>query len=336
MIEVACRFHDGARAAAESGSLCFYRDGTIVRSRPHAARVAVGEVEVSDRIGTIPRRVEFADGVIAEVDDNDVLDQALRFAGASGGSGALLYWLESRWQWVGPGIVLAIVLGFLLVDRGIPWLAEVGAQRAPGVVRSDLGERSLADLDERYLAPSTLGSDEQARWQQRFAALQQDAGFGHAVRLELRQAPELGPNAFALPGDIVIMTDDLIELAAHEEEVLAVLAHEMGHIEHRHALQMALRRSALRAALLAVTGNSGSLANEIPRVLLGAHYSREFEIEADEAARDYMLAAGIPLYRFPGILDRMEAEVGPNNQNHLLATHPPNEERKRIFNEAEE
>ena len=41
--------------------------------------------------------------------------------------------------------------------------------------------------------------------------------------------------ALALPGGIIVVTDDMVNLAANDPELLAVLAHEMGHLRGRHA-----------------------------------------------------------------------------------------------------
>ena len=54
-------------------------------------------------------------------------------------------------------------------------------------------------------------------------------------RLELRSGEALGANALALPSGIVIMTDDLVALAKSDDEIGAVMAHELGHVRGRHA-----------------------------------------------------------------------------------------------------
>ncbi len=57
------------------------------------------------------------------------------------------------------------------------------------------------------------------------------------MTVEFRASPIIGANAFALPGGIVIVTDQLMQLAEHDDEILAVLAHEIGHVKHRHVLR---------------------------------------------------------------------------------------------------
>lgn len=65
-------------------------------------------------------------------------------------------------------------------------------------------------------------------------------------------APQIGANAFALPDGTLVVTDELVELAGdNDDEVLAVLAHELGHIHERHGLRL-LRTQGLSGEPLAV------------------------------------------------------------------------------------
>ncbi|MEB3735127.1 M48 family metalloprotease [Halopseudomonas pachastrellae] len=48
------------------------------------------------------------------------------------------------------------------------------------------------------------------------------------LKVHFRSAPALGANAFALPGGHLVFTDAMVELAQHDDELVAVLAHEAG------------------------------------------------------------------------------------------------------------
>ena len=70
--------------------------------------------------------------------------------------------------------------------------------------------------------------------------------------LEFRKSPAVGPNAFALPGGTVVLLDELVAAAAHDDEIAAVLAHEIGHLHGRHTM-----RHVLQTSVAGVRGGGG-------------------------------------------------------------------------------
>ena len=72
-----------------------------------------------------------------------------------------------------------------------------------------------------------------------------------------------------------------------DDELIAVLAHELGHLNGRHAMRMVLQQSGIAVLVTAVAGDAVGmtlLAAAMPAALLNARYSREFELEADDYA----------------------------------------------------
>jgi Zn-dependent protease with chaperone function len=165
----------------------------------------------------------------------------------------------------------------------------------------------------------------------RFAEMVAPLQDGHAYRLELRQGGPLQANAFALPDGIVVVTDELVELSQNEDEVVAVLAHEVGHVRGRHALRMLLQGAGVAAITLAVFGDVSStsaLAASVPTVLINAKHSREFEVEADEFAKQWLREHGIPQRRFDDLLCRLEKSSPAGDETiTYLRSHPPTAER---------
>jgi predicted Zn-dependent protease len=161
---------------------------------------------------------------------------------------------------------------------------------------------------------------------------------GHDYRLEFRFAPRVGPNAFALPSGIIVMTDELVGLSEHDEELVAVLAHEIGHVRGRHALRQLLQTAGVSAITFAIVGDVSSIsaiAGAVPAVIEAKH-SRDFEREADAFARQWMQTNGVPRHRFDDILCRMEADAGgapTRGMAQYLASHPATDERARCADE---
>lgn len=133
-------------------------------------------------------------------------------------------------------------------------------------------------------------------------------------------------NAMALPGGIVVVHSGLMEKAQSAEELAAVLAHEVQHIEQRHGLQQMIH-SAGWAALLAVTLGDVSAISAIAVHQLGnLRNSRKLEAQADAAGVAALVQAGIAPQGMATFFRRMAAqEQGAGVA--WLSSHPAPEER---------
>ena len=83
------------------------------------------------------------------------------------------------------------------------------------------------------------------------------------------------------------MTDELVELAEEENEIVAVLAHEVGHVRGRHSLRLLLQDSVAALLLVGILGDVSTaslIVASVPSVLVEAKHSREIEAEADDFA----------------------------------------------------
>lgn len=167
------------------------------------------------------------------------------------------------------------------------------------------------------------------------------SGAAAGCRLEFRASQAIGANALALPSGIVVITDDLVALARHDDEIGAILAHELGHVHQRHILRHALQNSATGLIMATLTGDLmsiTSLAATLPTTLVDASFSRAFEREADDAAMAWMRTAGVPPRRYAEILGRLQAQLdvhhgavggGKSPVRNYLSTHPDTGERIR-------
>jgi predicted Zn-dependent protease len=160
-------------------------------------------------------------------------------------------------------------------------------------------------------------------------------------RLEIRFSEALKANAFALPGGTVILTDGLVELARSDNEIAAVLAHEIGHLRHRHVLRHVLQNSVTALIVATLTGDITSitsLAATLPTAVVDATFSRQFEREADDAAVAWLKSAKIDPRCYAEILARLQAQLVTRSgkafeektpAHSYLATHPDTGERIR-------
>lgn len=108
------------------------------------------------------------------------------------------------------------------------------------------------------------------------------------------------PNAFALPGGYIAITRGLLVQLENEEQLAAVLGHEIGHVDAKHAMQGMQRSSLLGLGLAVLSGVTtgaeyGSLirsSGEVAATLLDRSYSRGQEEESDRLGIDYMVKSG--------------------------------------------
>lgn len=324
MIELNCRVHNARSATHDAGTLRLYDDGTVERDTPTPATLHINEVSVSQRVGQIPRRIVFPDGVIAETDENDAVDRALQRRGLRVGSG-WLHRLESRWRSALAATAVGVAVVYFAIADGVPALAGLAARSLPAEAHAHLGERALATLDRTGASATRLPEARRAAVRERLAAVRDWAGAGDEAHLVFRRAPGLGTNALALPGGTIVMTDAPVALAASDRELAAVLAHEVGHVIHRHSVRRVLENAGVALVVIAATGDVSWLSASIPTALLSAGYSRAYEREADAFALEYLAEAPSSVNDFARILRRLEEAQG--GAGSFLSGHPPTAER---------
>jgi Zn-dependent protease with chaperone function len=71
-----------------------------------------------------------------------------------------------------------------------------------------------------------------------------------------------------LPGGYLVITDELIDLAKNNDEIVAVIAHELGHVKGRHALRQTLQGTVSGLIIIAITGDVSSIASGLPALMM--------------------------------------------------------------------
>ncbi|MNE25864.1 TPR repeat-containing protein YfgC precursor [compost metagenome] len=160
-------------------------------------------------------------------------------------------------------------------------------------------------------------------------SMQSDTPFD--VRVRAVQAPFV--NAFALPGGSILVTDDLIREAETPDELAAVVAHEVAHIEKRHVMQAVWRSLGVGLLLDAVVGG-GTGAGQQAVLLAGQatdlRYGREAELEADARGQALLVGAGLSSQGMAPFFERMHGE-GEDKRlataAEFVSTHPDSSRR---------
>jgi Zn-dependent protease with chaperone function len=230
------------------------------------------------------------------------------------------------------------------ISYGVPFIAEQVAHAIPLSTEKAMGEQVLQvmDLEEYVFQPSLLSTSRQEKIKSELQKLCQQQTNCPPYTLLFRRSARIGANAFALPGGTLIITDDLVRLALDENEITAVLAHELGHINRRHAMRQVLQSTLSGLVMVAVLGDFDSIASGLPATLLQLRYTRQMELEADAYALQALQTACISPLAFVNILERLsgthkenEAEKTTSGVERLLASHPDTAIRLKAFRDAE-
>ena len=324
-MQTKARYYDGRTAASVETTLHF-SGLTLSWDAPTGSQsVRADQVALVEPVGKGAWRIDLADGAVLEIDDPAFASEIARGLGQSNFASRL----EGSWPYAIAALVVAVVGFWAIITWGVPAASKHVAFSLPPSYDAILAEDGLGVLDQVLFDPSELTVGTQERLQAHFREIQaMDPDFGR-YRLEFRRADAIGPNAFAVPGGLVVMTDAMVELAENDDELIAVLAHEVGHQANRHSLRILLQNSATAVLFAALTGDlTGvtALSGALPTVLVQAKYSRDFEREADEFAFRYLDQKGIDSGVLSGLLLRLE-EGGGADVPGWLSTHPSSKER---------
>ena len=141
------------------------------------------------------------------------------------------------------------------------------------------------------------------------------------------------PNAFALPGGKVGVNTGIFSVAKNQDQLAAVLAHEIGHVVERHHDERITRQMGASGAvqlLGALAGDYGSLATQGGSLLAQTGFllpgSRVQETEADVVGQRLMAEAGFDPAQAVNLWQNMIASGG-GRPPEWLSTHPNPETR---------
>jgi len=208
---------------------------------------------------------------------------------------------------------------------GIPMSAQPIAGVVPAPYRAQIADISWSQVNA--FTEYCDDSDEAARILNEMAhRIMARSNVPHRDEIWITVVDAPFPNAFALPDNSIIVTDDLIQLAGHPDELTGVIAHEIAHIERNHVMTNIIRQMGAGIFFDVVFGGAGAgQAIAVASVnLAGLRYSRGDEEEADARGLDYLDAAGIDTGGLARLFERFRElhEEHGGEVPTLLSSHP--------------
>ena len=288
--------------------------------------------EIGDRLGVLPRKIEFNDDSVFECPDNDAVD---RFFGREKHFFSRLTRAEGSLRFVLFAVVATLVCLFGIYRYGLPAAAHFAADVTPPGVVATIDASTLETVDRVVFSESKLSDDRKQELRDLFAELVVISGqTDPPMNLNFRDGGRLGANAIALPGGTIILTDQLEALAINDDEIAGVLAHEIGHVEHKHSLRQMYRALGLAFMISIIGGDSGQVVEDVvaqAALLDTFSFSRAFETESDLHSVEIMMKAGRDPMAFVDLLDRLlkSHDIDPDKDDTgWLSTHPGNKDRR--------
>ncbi|MCO5119258.1 MAG: M48 family metalloprotease [Burkholderiaceae bacterium] len=199
---------------------------------------------------------------------------------------------------------------------------SIDAQVAPHQFSQDLGEAQDAQSNT-YV--SRIGADLAGR------SHRPDMPYSYRV-LNANYV-----NAYTFPGGAMGVTRGIMTEMKSEAELAALLGHELGHVNARHAAQRQGQAMLAQAAVVGLgvaTSDSQwsgliGLASQVGASALLSSYSRDNEREADALGQEYMARAGYPASGMTSLHELLLAEqkAQPSMLQTMFSTHPMPAER---------
>ncbi len=210
-------------------------------------------------------------------------------------------------------LALAAVLLVWQYDTAVTWVAG----RVPLATENKIGESVLASLKtQTALVDKGVAVDAVKKIGDRLTN-------GSAYKYQWHLSNDPAINAFALPGGIVIVNKGLLEKADSANEVAAVLAHEIQHVEQRHALKNMITSSGIAAAVLLVLGDANAVMMIMAHQVSAQYFSRQAESDADMKGLALLNKNKIDPQGMVAFFKKMQEALKDNaNDPDWLSSHP--------------
>lgn len=213
--------------------------------------------------------------------------------------------------WRNTGILLLVSILILIgLLWGIPYASPYLAKQIPADWDDTIGQ---------YVAKNMVQDYEQCVSPQGLKALQKivdklskKTPIQNVLDVKVVQSGQKEINAFAVPGNHIVIFDGLLQYADNPDEVAGVLAHEMGHVIKHHPTEGILRKVGIQLILAGAFGSNADYLSE----LLHLKYTRENEQQADNMAVILLNQANIDSKYLERFFEKLASESNVNQEEH--------------------
>jgi Zn-dependent protease with chaperone function len=326
--EIHARYFDGKSAAAHAATLVWGDDGLHIRAAEasvHWPRDGIRRLDDRRDAGVLRLGVESSPDERLLLDGVDVVRLvavAPELADDRPARRAELRLIV--------GLIAGAAAAGAAIFFGIPMAAKPLAALTPLAMERNIGDAVYAQA--RLTFRRCDGTQElRARQLLNRLADQLERHADSPFDVHVQMVDSFMPNAFALPGGRVLITDELVAMAQSPDEIAGVIAHEIAHVEQRHVMQLIWRDMGFGLLLDALVGGSGVVqqAYLASGQVFQLRYGRAAEAQADARAVDMMQAAGFNPGAMGHLFQRLAEATGESDLEdgqraglEFLSTHP--------------
>lgn len=325
--------YDGHSSQQNKAAIDYNQDAFLyVTSQGDTHQYLLQKIQISPRLGQVPHTLIFPDGSSCEVNNHTFVDLLIAGQQKSNSINQWIHALESQFSFALISVFITICVIWLGLAHGLPWLSKQAAYAFPTTTNSQIGNETLALLDKYTFSPSTLDKATQQRLTNKFSQLESaiNSPDEQQTQLKFRNGKSIGANALAFPSGDIVITDQLIHLAKNDDEILGVLAHEIGHIHSRHSVRQVIQTTGLAMIFSLALGDISSITSFttlLPAMLVELKYSREFELEADDYVIYGLQKMGIEPHYYASLLERLASSKTKESDDAFWSTHPLSKDR---------
>ena len=245
----------------------------------------------------------------------------------------------TRFEVIVPKSALSIALVLMLFAGGLIYaILNLGNSVAPLIsrdVEAAIGRSSYASMQGFLFGPTQVTEERQAEIRDRMHDMIAVADLETRPDLYFHSSARLGANAVAFPGGPIVVTDELITILDDDEMIMAVIAHELSHIEDRHSLKQIIDAIGLIGMTIYLFGGDESIIAELSAFgvnFWGYKNTRDFETQADLHGIDILRVNAIDAETYIAALTKIHDSICAQYQQSgeacaeagtsWLSTHP--------------
>ncbi len=325
-------YFDGKTARRYPVSVAVQNDTLVVTGEFGERVEPLSQIQLSEPMGDAPRTIRFSDGALCEI-ASGALTELLP---ANVVRESWVVRLQSRWRWALSSLLavgLMVAASYVWV---LPWLAFTLAPQVPEVFVRTISQLAIESLDQDMMGTSKLSQNRQESISVHVDKLDSSVDGLPVHSLLFRSSPRIGANAFALPSGDIIITDELVALTDNDDEIAAVIAHELGHVKNHHGMRQLIQGTLVSFVAASYFGDTSSIVAGLGALVLESRYSREFESEADAFAGERLVKSkgtAEPLAHMLSLIEKSHFKLKLSKDENstsiadVLSSHPDTEAR---------
>lgn len=230
----------------------------------------------------------------------------------------------------------AALIGVIVVYLfGVPLLAARMTYLIPADWERSFGDQVAVQLEAQLMRDGGFeicDRDPESSANRAIARFANKAleGTGSPFEPDVKVIRSTVPNAFALPGGKSFYFSALLNRTETPDEFASVLAHELGHVVHRHALEQLIASAGTGLLIGFILGDMTgiSVAGGLGAALIDSRFSREAERQADRFAANVATRMAFKPAGLAALLERVAGDDEFTRALAFLSTHPLTSERR--------